>query len=113
MNAAKNATHQERIVDEFTQRAEAFASTPAITDPEALQLLLQMSEARAGDTALDVACGAGVVLCAFAPVVRHATGIDITPAMIQRAMELQREKGLQNISWQIGDSRNLPFADNS
>jgi SAM-dependent methyltransferase len=37
------------------------------------------------DSVLDVACGPGLVVCAFAPLVRHATGIDVTPAMLERA----------------------------
>jgi SAM-dependent methyltransferase len=72
-----------------------------------------MSNAGPRDTALDVACGAGVVVCAFAEVVQDAAGIDITPAMIQRAQTLQREKGLTNVSWQVGDVVPLPYADGS
>jgi ubiquinone/menaquinone biosynthesis C-methylase UbiE len=113
MNLPSDAKHQERVLQEFNDRAEAFATAPAITDPEALKLLLEMSGANPRDTVLDVACGAGVVLCAFARVVRHATGIDITPAMIQRAQSLQQEDRLINISWNTGDSRRLPYADDT
>jgi len=74
---------------------------------------VRMSGAGPGDTILDVACGAGLVVCAFAPIVRHATGIDLTPAMIERAQALQEEKGLTNITWQVGDVLPLPYADES
>ena len=43
--------------------------------------------------------------------VRHATGIDLTPAMIEQARALERAKGLTNVSWRIGDVLPLPFAD--
>lgn len=77
-------SHHRRNLDEFTRRVEAFATVPAITNAEALNLLVRMSGAGPQDTVLDVACGAGLVVCAFAPVVRQATVIDFTPAMIKR-----------------------------
>ena len=78
-------SHEELILDQFTRQAEAFATAPAITNAAALDLLVKIFGAGPMDTVLDVACGAGVVVCAFAEVVRHATGIDLTPAMIERA----------------------------
>jgi SAM-dependent methyltransferase len=78
-----------------------------------LNLLVQMSKAGPQDMVLDVACGAGLVACAFAEVVCSAIGIDLTPAMIQRAKGLQREKGLSNVSWLVGDVLPLPFANES
>jgi SAM-dependent methyltransferase len=60
---------------------------------------------------LDVACGAGHVVCAFARTVRHATGIDITPAMLERARILQGDLGLTNVTWRLGDVLPLPFTD--
>jgi SAM-dependent methyltransferase len=65
------------------------------------------------DTVLDVACGPGLVVCAFAARTRHATGIDLTPAMLDRARALAREKGIANVAWQTGDVLPLPFADGS
>ena len=60
---------------------------------------------------LDVACGGGLVVCAFARVVRHATGIDLTPAMIDRARALGQDQGLTNVTWRLGDVLPLPFPD--
>jgi SAM-dependent methyltransferase len=45
--------------------------------------------------------------------VRHATGIDLTPAMIERARALQAQQGLVNVTWQVGDVLPLPYADGS
>jgi SAM-dependent methyltransferase len=63
------------------------------------------------DTVLDVACGPGILACAFARVTKHVTGIDITPAMLDRARVLQQEKGLTNVTWQLGDVLPLPYKD--
>jgi SAM-dependent methyltransferase len=60
-----------------------------------------------------VACGGGLVGCAFAPKVRQVTGIDATPAMLARARALAQAKGITNASWHLGDALALPFADAS
>ena len=107
------STHQDLILDQFTKQAIPFATAPGIKDEEALKLVVDFTGAGPHDTVLDVACGPGLVVCAFAQVVRHATGIDLTPAMIERARTLQREKGLTNITWQVGDVLPLPYPDAS
>jgi ubiquinone/menaquinone biosynthesis C-methylase UbiE len=106
-------SHDARIVAQFTKMAEAFSSSPPIVDREALDLLLEETSASGSDLSLDVACGAGVVACHFASVVRSATGIDITPAMIEKARALQAKAGLANVQWDVGDVKHLPYADNS
>jgi ubiquinone/menaquinone biosynthesis C-methylase UbiE len=107
------STHQDLIRDQFTKQAIPFATAPGIKDEEALKLLVDFTGAGPEDTILDVACGPGLVVCAFAQVVRHATGIDLTPAMIERAQALQQEKGLTNVTWHIGDVLPLPYAEAS
>jgi SAM-dependent methyltransferase len=88
-----------------------FATAPGIKDEQALALLLRCTAAGARDTVLDVACGPGLVVCAFAAAVRHATGIDVTPAMLERGRLLASERGLTNVSWQLGDVLPLPYED--
>lgn len=103
--------HNDTIVDQFTRQAVPFASAPAIRNSDALNRIVTMAAATPNDTVLDVACGPGLLVCAFARVVRHASGIDLTPAMLEQARKLQSEQGLQNISWQLGDVESLPFSD--
>ena len=97
--------NQALILDQFTRQATPFATSPAIQDEEALGLIVTFSAAGSQDMVLDVACGPGIVVCAFARVVRHATGIDVTPAMLDRARTLQHERGLTNVTWRQGDVR--------
>jgi SAM-dependent methyltransferase len=106
-----DAAHHDRILDQFTRQAVPFSSAPAIRNREALDRMVAMAEAGPDDTVLDVACGPGLVVCAFARVVRHATGIDLTPAMLEQARMFQQEQGLENISWRQGDVLPLPYAD--
>src|SRR2546427_12046158 len=104
-------THRDLIVEQFTKQAVPFSTAPGVRDEEALRLLVEFAGAGPEDTVLDVACGPGLVVCALAAVVRHATGIDVTPAMIERARALAAEKGLGNVGWQVGDVLPLPYPD--
>jgi SAM-dependent methyltransferase len=106
-------SHHEVILEQFTRQAVPFSSAPAIRNADALRLLLELTNASSMDTVLDVACGPGIVACAFAAVVAHATGIDLTPAMIERARMLQAERRLANVTWRIGDITPLPYPDES
>jgi SAM-dependent methyltransferase len=102
-------SHRDRILDQFTRQAVPFSTAPGIRDESALRRLVAASGAGGDDTVLDVACGPGLVVCAFAPVVRHATGIDVTPAMLDRARALAAERGIVNVTWRQGEVLPLPF----
>jgi ubiquinone/menaquinone biosynthesis C-methylase UbiE len=103
------ASHDSRILDQFTRQAAPFAAAAAIRNEEALNRIVQWAETGPDDTVLDVACGPGLLVCAFARVARHATGVDLTPAMLEQARKLQQEKGLNNVTWQPGNVYSLPF----
>jgi SAM-dependent methyltransferase len=102
---------RERILDQFTRQARPFADAPAIRDAGALSLVVAEAGTTATDEVLDVACGPGLLACAFAEVAARVTGIDLVPAMIAQARRRQAEVGLANVSWQVGDVTPLPFPD--
>jgi SAM-dependent methyltransferase len=104
-------SHRDLILDQFTRQAVPFATAAPIRNQEALDRMVRMADAGPSDTVLDVACGPGLLVCAFARVVSHATGIDLTPAMLDQAREEQRARGLQNVSWRQGDVLHLPYPD--
>jgi len=105
------AEHRDAILDQFTRQAVGFATAPSIRDEAALRLVVEFSGCGPHDTVLDVACGPGILACAFAAVARHVTGIDLTPAMLEQARALQAQRGLTNLTWRQGDALPLPFAD--
>ncbi len=107
------SSHQATIVDQFTRQAVPFSEAPGIKDEQALALLVAESGAGPDDTLLDVACGPGLVVAAFARFVRHATGVDITPAMLERAREIAQARGLTNVGFDQSDVTSLPYADGS
>ena len=105
----KPEKHQQAILDQFTKQAVPFLKKLGHADQAALQLFIAATGVTSEDTVLDVACGPGLVACAFAAVARHVTGIDLTPAMIEQARKLQAQKHLTNLTWQVGDVQQLPF----
>mgnify|MGYP003585177042 FL=1 len=106
-----NSDHQARIVEQFTRQAIPFTMVPGHLD--AIGHLQKISGVAADDTVLDVACGPGLVACAFARHCTNVTGIDLTPAMIEQAQQRQADEGLANLNWQVGDAVPLPWSDNS
>jgi SAM-dependent methyltransferase len=106
-----DAAHQSLIRDQFTRQATPFSAAAPIANEAALQMIVDAAQPGPDDTVLDVACGGGIVVCAFAPHLRHATGIDVTPAMLERARALAAEKALVNVTWQEGEVERLPYPD--
>jgi SAM-dependent methyltransferase len=113
MKNDKPGDHQANIIAQFSRQALPFSQQPAHSQEEFIKLLLGMSGVGEQDTVLDVACGPGLVATAFATRAKQVTGIDLTPAMIERARQIQQEKGLTNMSWQIGTVLPLPFPEAS
>lgn len=107
----QQTTHNSSIVDQFTKQAVPFSQKTAMSSDAIFQLMLEMCAVTARDKVLDVACGPGLTACAVAKVAQHVTGIDLTPAMIERARTRQAEQGLTNLSWHVGDVYALPFVD--
>lgn len=105
--------HRDEVVDQFTRQAAQFAHSPAARNEEIVERILRLAEAGPADTALDVACGPGVLACALARRVRHANGIDLTPAMLDQARTTQAHAALTNLQWDLGDVTAMPYRDGS
>jgi ubiquinone/menaquinone biosynthesis C-methylase UbiE len=105
--------HSDEVVDQFTRQAAQFAHSPAARNEEIVERILRLAQLSPADTALDVASGPGVLACALARHVHHATGIDLTPAMLDQARTTQAAAGLTNLQWDLGDVTAMPYADGS
>lgn len=82
-------------------------------------MALKWSEARPGDTCLDLCCGSGDIAALLAERVGLAGrvfGVDFSPALLELAQErnLARQPGGNEnlITWVEADVLNLPFPDN-
>jgi ubiquinone/menaquinone biosynthesis C-methylase UbiE len=103
--------HREQVVDQFTRQAAQFARSPTARNEELLDTIVRMARPQATDTALDVACGPGLLVCALAKHVGRATGIDLTPAMLEQARRTQQQQDLTNVAWEQGDASALPYTN--
>src|SRR5579862_9338683 len=110
-SAPRDLTHEDLIRDQFTRQSQVFNAAAPIANEDQLKLIVDAATPGPDDTVLDIACGGGLVARAFAPHVRHATGIDVTPAMLDTARKASAEKGLKNVTWDQGDVTTLPYAD--
>jgi ubiquinone/menaquinone biosynthesis C-methylase UbiE len=90
-------TYEEDRRSRFNARSQAAAF-------DALEL-------EADDRLLDVGCGSGAAVRRAAPVVSRAVGVDLSPAMIERAQQLAA--GLDGVEFHVAESSDLPFEDGS
>jgi ubiquinone/menaquinone biosynthesis C-methylase UbiE len=102
------------VRERFTKTAEVFgeyAVTHRVTEAETLARMVSANE---NDRAVDLACGPGTLALRFAKHVRWICGLDITPAILERARQTAAHDGLlDKLTFAIGDAQSLPFADNS
>ena len=100
-------------LDKFKQNQREgwahFGPLELITTPPAAELV-RFARVKAGDGVLDVACGTGVVAVTAARLGAQATGLDLTPELLERARE---NAALANVSidFHEGDVEKLPFDD--
>jgi ubiquinone/menaquinone biosynthesis C-methylase UbiE len=114
VNAGSSDTsHSSKIQDQFSRQAEGFAASPSLHNADALALLVDAALPSPDDVALDVACGPGSVVAAFAARVRRAVGLDATEAMLAQARQLAAARSLSNTEFRRGDVYALPFAAES
>lgn len=100
------ARQQEAVLERFTRQAEHWGQLPVTDD---LVAILDRIEVGAGDRALDVAAGSGLLSRALAPRAREVVAVDITPAMLDNAREAAAREGITNIRFVEGAAESLPF----
>jgi SAM-dependent methyltransferase len=110
--------HLEAVRAAFTRQADYINTSPAFVNEERVRWLLRLARASSAQgiplrlaVALDVACGAGIIAVALAAQVRHVTGVDITPAVLERAETRAREAQVHNVRFEVGDAARLPYPD--
>ena len=86
-----------------------FAPLETITTPPAAALV-QFAGVTSADTVLDVACGTGVVAVTAARLGARVRGLDLAPALLERAHHNAALAGV-DIAFTEGDVEALPYAD--
>ncbi len=103
------SAHLALIDDQFTRQAAGFAAAPELHNDAILDLLIQAGAPQPSDTVIDIACGTGSVVAAFAPHVTKAIGLDATAAMLAEAHKLAADKALHNVQWHNGSAYDVPY----
>jgi demethylmenaquinone methyltransferase/2-methoxy-6-polyprenyl-1,4-benzoquinol methylase len=77
--------------------------------------LIQLARIQPSDVALDLACGTGDIVCAAAPRVQRAVGLDVTHRMLQLAKRRAADgyPAKAGLYFVTGDMLALPFSDQS
>jgi SAM-dependent methyltransferase len=89
----------------------SFVPVEIMTTPSAAKLV-KFAQVKAGQRVLDVACGTGVVAVTAARRGAKAAGLDLTPALIERARENASIAGVE-VDFIEGDAEALPYPDGS
>jgi SAM-dependent methyltransferase len=105
--------YEESIRDEFTHQVDSFASSRALSSAAALDSLVEMVPADPRGRWLETACGPAIVGRALAARVGSVHGVDLTPAMIEKARAEASAAGVENIEFSLGDATALAFADDA
>jgi SAM-dependent methyltransferase len=97
--------------DFWEKKAESSQETSSVTHGDVHQRELEISVLleliNKKDTVLDVGCGNGYSSQIFAEHCKEVSGLDFSPAMIERAKKENPGKG--NISYFVGDARDFMF----
>jgi ubiquinone/menaquinone biosynthesis C-methylase UbiE len=103
--------HVERIRQQFTRQAQAYAEMAQTRDEPGLRLLVALSGAKPSDRVLDVACGPGLLTLAFAEACAEVRGIDATDALLERARAEAARRGRTHVQFARGDVNHLDLGD--
>jgi ubiquinone/menaquinone biosynthesis C-methylase UbiE len=99
------------VQHQFDSCAHHYLGTSPMADKGLLDLIVQLARPEPGDTSLDVACGAGFLVSAFARLVERSEGVDLSSVMLREAENHAGSLGLDNASFRQADSASLPFED--
>ncbi|MDF1558004.1 MAG: methyltransferase domain-containing protein [ANME-2 cluster archaeon] len=105
-------TYSKKVaVEQFGRRSNAYAACGTLMDQADLGKVVELLDLIGDETVLDVATGTGYLAMALSPHVKRVIGIDITPRMLELAVQAAREEGLGNIENLVGDVEHLPFCE--
>jgi SAM-dependent methyltransferase len=105
--------YEESIRDEFTHQTDSFARSPAMSAAATLGSVVEMVPADAGARWLETACGPALIAREIAGRVGSVHGIDLTPAMVEKASAEAAAASVDNVDFSLGDATALEFEEAS
>lgn len=93
----------------FGAKAKRYAELDVFSQKEFYLPLLETAAPLAGERALDLATGTGLMALMLARVAATVVGCDVTPEMLARAEAAAAQAGAKNISFVEAEASRLPF----
>ena len=113
MTIAAAKLKKKDVVDVYTQTAPIYDFWGSLTETRARKRSLELAQIKDGMHILEVAIGTGLT---FEEILRanpsgQNTGLDLTPAMLNKARVRISKLGIDNYQISVGDAYDLKFPD--
>jgi ubiquinone/menaquinone biosynthesis C-methylase UbiE len=105
--------YEDSIRSEFTHQTDTFARAEALRAEALLGALVELVPEDPRASWLEVACGPAMVGRAVAARVGSVRGVDLTPAMVEKARAEAAAEGVENVEFGLGDATALELPDAS
>lgn len=113
MSIATAKLNKPEVIQVYSRTAPVYDIWGALTETKARRRALELMKIRDGESILEVAVGTGLT---FQELLKanphgHNTGIDLTPAILEKARQRAVKSGLNNYSLSLGDAYDLQYPD--
>ncbi len=104
---------KEEVVQVYSVMAPVYDVWGRLTESKARRKALALAHIQDGETVLEVAVGTGLTFQEIVKANPNGTsvGIDLTPAMLQKARARAAKIGGSHYQISVGDAYHLPFSD--
>ena len=104
---------QEMARAQFGATASNYVDSPRHATGDDLRRLIELAALRGDERVLDIATGAGHTALAFAPHVAEVVATDLTPRILEEAVNLVAARGVRNVTCSEAQAESLPFGPQS
>ncbi|RIK47175.1 MAG: SAM-dependent methyltransferase [Chloroflexi bacterium] len=111
--AEQEHDHKQRVRAQFGAHAQGYVESVRHRTGPDLQRLVELAEPTPQSIALDIATGGGHTALALSSAVGSVVASDLTPEMLNAAETFIRGQGVENVTFEIAEAEQLPFADAS
>lgn len=99
----------DTVVRQFSAAASGYANSAVHANGPDLPGFARAAGAVPDDIGLDIATGAGHAAFTIAKAAKRVIGIDITENMLSFARQNAKDRGIENVDFQVGDALALNF----
>jgi demethylmenaquinone methyltransferase / 2-methoxy-6-polyprenyl-1,4-benzoquinol methylase len=105
--------NKKDVVEVYTQTAPIYDVWGSLTETKARKRSLSLAQIKDGESILEVATGTGLTFQEILRANPHGKniGVDLTPAMLEKAKSRIEKLGIDNYQLAVGDAYHLHFPD--